>query len=165
MVTMAGYRNKQGGKPKASTIVERNKRNGRASALKGIPKAPDHLNDDERAEWRRVARLLKSAGLLDALDKTLLAAYCTVYTRWLAAEEQVKKHGLVIKAPNGFPMQSPYLSIANQAVKQMMTMLGELGMTPASRSRLPKQEAEERKPRRTTKLHTLDPREILEHAN
>ena len=162
---MAGYRNKQGAKPKASTIVERNKRNGRESTLTGVPKAPDHLSDDERAEWRRVAKLLKDAGLLDSLDKTLLAAYCTVYARWVEAETLVKKHGLVIKAPNNMPMQSPYLSVANHAVKQMMTMLGEMGMTPASRSRMPVKEADERTPRRTTKPHHLEAADILQALN
>ncbi len=154
----------QGRKPKASTIAERNRRLGRASRLRGIPQPPDHLSETEREEWRRVARLLKDGGLLDALDKTLLAAYCTVHTRWVEAEEKVKEHGTVIKGPNGYPMQSPYLSIANKAMHEMLSMLGEMGMTPASRSRIPKAEASD-KPARTVRQPKLDPRDLLESLN
>jgi P27 family predicted phage terminase small subunit len=134
------------------------------SKLRGIPQPPTHLSDAERAEWRRVARLLKDAGLLEQLDKTLLAAYCTVYTRWVEAEAKVKEFGMVVKGPNGFPMQSPWLSVANRAMKEMLSILGELGMTPASRSRIPKAEKPETKAR-TVKYPRLDPRDILEHAN
>lgn len=179
---MAGYRGKQGAKPKASTIVERSRRLGHESTLKGIPRPPAHLNETERAEWRRVARLLKEAGLLDSLDKTLLAAYCTVYARWVEAEDMVKKYGLVVRTPRkkkegednkdnkdkdepAWPMQSPYLPIANKCLHQMMQMLGEMGMTPAARSRIPKSEAREQRPQRKFKAHTVDPRDILELAN
>jgi len=33
-------------------------------------------------------------------------------------------------------MQSPFLAVANKALEQMRSFLGEFGMTPASRTRL-----------------------------
>jgi phage terminase small subunit len=42
----------------------------------------------------------------------------------------------VIKAPSGYPIASPYLSIANTAMAQMTRLLVEFGMTPSSRSRV-----------------------------
>lgn len=173
---MAGYRGKQGAKPKASTIVERNRKAGRESSLKGVPKPPDHLNEAERAEWRRTGKLLRDAGLLDGLDKTLLAMYCTVYVRWAEAEDMVKKHGPIwimkrkakdgeSEKPEPYPMQSPYLSVANKALQQMNSMLGELGMTPAARSRIPKSESREQKPQRKYQSYKADPRELLEALN
>ena len=48
----------------------------------------------------------------------------------------VHKHGAMIKSPNGFPMQSPYLSHLNQQVATMMRIATEFGFTPASRSRI-----------------------------
>lgn len=42
----------------------------------------------------------------------------------------------MIKAPSGFPVQSPYLSIANRQTEFMMRIASEFGFTPASRSRI-----------------------------
>ena len=157
---MAGT-NKSGRKAKPATIVEKRRRSGiKDSPSKGIPRAPDNLSEDEKTEWKRVSRLLRDAGLLESLDKTLLTAYCITYSRWLKAENKIKRHGMLVKSPNGYPMQSPYLAIANKAMEQMLKILGELGMTPASRSRIPKQE-KERKRNRTVAMGAIDPRDLL----
>jgi hypothetical protein len=50
--------------------------------------------------------------------------------------EQVKKSGILVKSPNGFPVLNPYLIAANQAIKKVCLLLGEFGMTPGSRSRI-----------------------------
>jgi transcription elongation factor len=36
------------------------------------------------------------------------------YSEWLEATEAMQKYGTLIKSPNGYPVQSPYVSIANQ---------------------------------------------------
>ena len=53
------------------------------------------------------------------------------------AERNLKKYGEVILSPDKkFPVQSPYLAIANKAIEQMLKILIEFGMTPSSRSRV-----------------------------
>jgi P27 family predicted phage terminase small subunit len=53
------------------------------------------------------------------------------------AEEQVRKFGPIVKSPDrGFPMKSPYLCIADQALEMMRKMMVEFGLTPSSRSRI-----------------------------
>jgi phage terminase small subunit len=42
----------------------------------------------------------------------------------------------MIKSPTGFPIQSPYLAIANRQAEIMMRIASEFGFTPASRSRI-----------------------------
>jgi phage terminase small subunit len=42
----------------------------------------------------------------------------------------------MIKSPQGFPIQSPYLAIANRQAEIMMRIASEFGFTPASRSRI-----------------------------
>lgn len=106
---------------------------------KRLPSPPDHLTEAEKAEWRRIGKHLLEAGLLTKLDLDVLEAYCRAYVRWVEAEGQVRKYGTVIKSPNGYPIQSPYLAIANKAMEQMRSLMGELGLTPASRARIPKQ--------------------------
>ena len=47
------------------------------------------------------------------------------------------KLGQIVKSPDkGFPMKSPYLTIADQAVETMRKFLVEFGLTPSSRSRI-----------------------------
>jgi phage terminase small subunit len=42
----------------------------------------------------------------------------------------------MIKSPQGFSIQSPYLAIANRQAEIMMRIASEFGFTPASRSRI-----------------------------
>jgi P27 family predicted phage terminase small subunit len=66
----------------------------------------------------------------------VLAAYCTAYALYFEALEMVNKHGAIIKSPNGYPQQSPYLSHLNRQAEVMMRTAAELGFTPASRRRI-----------------------------
>lgn len=103
----------------------------------GVPECPDFLDDEARAEWFRTASVLQEMGLLTRADRSALAAYCTVYSRWVHAEEQVKKFGSIVKSPDkGFPMKSPYLTIADQSLEAMRRLMVEFGLTPSSRSRI-----------------------------
>jgi P27 family predicted phage terminase small subunit len=101
-----------------------------------LPRAPEHLGPEARKEWRRAGRFLLQLGLVSDLDHAALAAYCTAYGRWVEAEQALKAYGLMLKSPNGFPVQSPYLAVANRALEQMRSLLSEFGMSPASRSRV-----------------------------
>jgi P27 family predicted phage terminase small subunit len=59
------------------------------------------------------------------------------YGRWVEAERQVRKYGSIVKSPvKGFPMKSPYLSVADQAMEAMRKFMVEFGLTPSSRSRI-----------------------------
>lgn len=166
---IAGYPGKQGRKPKATTIVERQQQTINHNLVpKRLPPPPDHLTEAEKAEWRRIGKHLLEAGLLTKLDLDVLEAYCRTYVRWVEAEEQVRRYGTVIKSPNGYPIQSPYLAIANKALAQMKSLMGEMGLTPASRVRIPKQAPSSAKPPAAPRVEQSqaevaggDPRQLL----
>jgi P27 family predicted phage terminase small subunit len=102
-----------------------------------IPDCPEYLDEEARGEWFRTAAVLRDMGLLTLADRTALAAYCVAYSRWLKAERQVQKYGAVTLSPNKkFPMKSPYLSVADQALETMRKFMVEFGLTPSSRSRI-----------------------------
>ena len=42
----------------------------------------------------------------------------------------------MLKSHNGFPVQSPYLAVANRALEQLRSLLSEFGMSPASRTKV-----------------------------
>ena len=107
------------------------------AAPQGVPEKPSWLDDEAKAEWDRVTADLAAMGLLSQADRPALAAYCTAWSRWVEAEAQVKKYGTVVKSPDkGFPMKSPYLSIADQSLETMRKLMVEFGLTPSSRSRI-----------------------------
>lgn len=103
----------------------------------GEPELPPELDDEARAEWKRVITELRDMGLLYRADRAALTAYCVAWSRWRRAEAQVKKFGEIVKSPEkGFPMKSPYLTIADQSLETVRKFLVEFGLTPSSRSRI-----------------------------
>ena len=101
-----------------------------------VPVAPDGLDKDGKAEWGRVAGELHKLGLLTKIDKAALAQYCFNYSIWIKATREIQKDGMVIIAQSGFPVQSPYLAIANKAQGEMRKWMTEFGMTPSSRTKI-----------------------------
>jgi P27 family predicted phage terminase small subunit len=108
----------------------------RHKQVKKVPPAPDYLDDEGKTEWLRIATEFSKVGLLTIADLTGLGAYCQQYSIFINAAENIKKHGLLISSQNGFPIQSPYLGIANRAQEHMRKWLIEYGATPSSRSRI-----------------------------
>lgn len=101
-----------------------------------LPRAPEHLDDEARAEWKRVSRDLYDAGLLTGVDRGALAAYCQAYSRWADAERRARGLGAVIQTMQGNLVQNPWISIANRAMELMLKAAAEFGMTPSARSRV-----------------------------
>jgi P27 family predicted phage terminase small subunit len=97
---------------------------------------PPELGPVARQEWGRIVGELTSKGVLSSFDRGPLAAYCTAFALWLEAVEAVQKYGAMIKSPNGFPIQSPYLATLNRQAEIMMRIASEFGFSPASRSRI-----------------------------
>jgi P27 family predicted phage terminase small subunit len=102
----------------------------------GAPRCPDHLIPAAAKEWRRLARVLHGMGVLTVIDRAALAAYCQAYGRWVEAEEKLRETPILFKTPSGYVQQSPWLGIANKQLELMGRYMVELGLTPASRSRV-----------------------------
>src|SRR2546421_10746525 len=128
----------RGRKPKPPGMSTRRTR-GDDEPRPKLPPCPSHLRDEARKEWFRTGRKLLTFGLMTEIDIAALAVYCQAWGRWVEAEDQLHKFGTVIKSPNGYPIPSPYLPIANKAMEQMTRLLVEFGMSPSSRSRVPVQ--------------------------
>ena len=101
-----------------------------------ILECPSELGSLARQEWDRIVGELTSLGVLSIFDRGPLAAYCNAYALWIDAAEAVQKFGAMIKSPNGYPIQSPYLATVNRQAEIMLRIASEFGFTPASRSRI-----------------------------
>lgn len=134
----------RGKKPLPDKIIElrgkskyhRPKREDIPRPPSNIPECPDHLDEGARAEWDRMVVELAPVGLLTNLDKAIFADYCQAFSTWAQAAKMIQEKGMIHLAPNGFPIQNPYLPIANKAREHMRRALIELGMTPSARSRV-----------------------------
>lgn len=109
-----------------------------------IPPCPKHLKGEARKEWLRVSRLLLEHCMVADVDRGALAMLCTLWDRYVTAEDMIYKAkeaapgsaGLFVKTPNGFPVQSPWLAVSNRAIEQYKSMCNEFGLTPAARVRV-----------------------------
>ncbi len=113
-----------------------NEREPQPTLVASLPKPPSHLSPAGREEWLRVGSLLLRTRVLTEADLTALSAYATFYGRWMAAECEIKRKGILVPAAprSKFRVQNPMLSVANKAFQQMAQLLGEFGLTPSSRT-------------------------------
>lgn len=101
-----------------------------------VPECPPELGPAAQREWTRLVKELATLNMITSLDRAALATYCGAYALWAEATEAIQKFGAMVKSPAGYPMQSPYISIANRQAEIMMRIASEFGFTPASRSRI-----------------------------
>lgn len=108
-----------------------------------VPEPPPELAGDALEEWRRLAPLLRPAGLAE-VDRGALAAVCTTYGRWMQVERLVAKvrdtdpvfEGVLIRSAKNNLIANPLIGIANKAMNDYVRLCTEFGMTPASRARI-----------------------------
>lgn len=96
---------------------------------------PAWLSELACEQWRRIVGELTVLGVLSKFDLPVLAVYCTAYAAWVEATEAIQQYGAVIKAPSGYPQQSPYVAIQKSNAELMVNISKEFGFTPAARSR------------------------------
>ena len=102
------------------------------------PFCPEPVTEcgDALACWNRLVPELVRAGLVTPIFEGMLGAYCTVFARWVEAERELRKTAKLVKSPTGYPLQNPWLAIANRAIEQMRQLSGELGLSAAALTRV-----------------------------
>lgn len=116
--------------------------------------APRHLDPIARAEYERVIEELKKLPVRN-LDRTILEQYCTWYSIYRKAEEDIKKFGIfthfedsetgeVVILTN---KRNPAVAIMKDATTEIKSCASLLGMTVDSRLKmfLPKKNEEKEK--------------------
>jgi len=101
-----------------------------------IPKAPAWLNAEAKKLWRYFAARLAEVRVLTDLDQQPLAVYCTAAARLAKAEAAIAKLGEVVKTAAGFAAANPWIGIAGKCTETMLRYGAELGLSPASRTRI-----------------------------
>lgn len=69
--------------------------------IRQAPDAPDWLDAEALAEWRRVAPTLERLDLLKPEDRALLSAYCETWSVYVAAVQRVRADRCRAPEPGG----------------------------------------------------------------
>jgi P27 family predicted phage terminase small subunit len=102
---------------------------------------PDWLDPLAADGWRRITAVLKTMGILEQVDQTVLGRYCIAELRWKKAVAFILKNGEVyaLKDKHGnvrCAQPYPQVAIANQLAAELGRLEQELGLTPSSRTRI-----------------------------
>jgi P27 family predicted phage terminase small subunit len=108
-----------------------------------IPECPPHLKGEAEREWHRLSGELVRYGMISKVDRGVLAMICTIWARYVEAEEMIERtakaaggSGLFVKSPNGYPIQSPWLAVSNKSMELYRSFLSEFGLSPSARTRV-----------------------------
>ena len=132
-------------KPTAIKILEgnrgrRNLNTREPQFSEGIQSRPEWLLPEAKREWVRVCGELDALGLLQSVDRAVLAAHCQAWARWVECEQYLTKHGLVqwveSKANGSYRQQQPEVVIGQKYYQLMLSAASKLGISPADRSRV-----------------------------
>ncbi len=99
------------------------------------PKALDKIG---KGEWMRIVPELRASGVLTKVDEKILWGYCHHFSIAEQCVVKINEQGLMIRRTprSKYLTENPYLSIQNKALDKMKSFAIELGITPASRSRV-----------------------------
>lgn len=151
----------QGRKPTAKglkeVLAQRTERADRPDRNAGVeippdaPPCPEELVGTKygQRKYNEIILLLHSYKIATAFDRAVILQYCLAYDDWLslrdAFEESKGKDGVTragwsVKSPTGVLKPNPLVSQIDRAAQRHLSLLCELGMTPAARSRVQMQD-------------------------
>lgn len=102
------------------------------------PEAPKILQGEASLEWIRITRLLTHLGLIAETDLAVITTYCVAWGEFCDAQDELNNAGTltVEVGENGAMQPHAALSIRRKAEKTLLTMAGQLGLSPAARTRI-----------------------------
>lgn len=101
-----------------------------------MPECPEWITGEGRKEYDRIAGILVSTRVLTVADWSALAAYAHEFDCWVRAARRVEHEGSVLTSSKGGKYINPRVGIEAMHFKNMVKLMTELGLTPASRSRI-----------------------------
>jgi P27 family predicted phage terminase small subunit len=105
--------------------------------MEQTPKAPTFLKADAKKKFNDISQMLIEEGKWKQGDDIALAALCASYQHWIEAEKAIKENGdMCFTTETGYRQQIPEISIANNAMKAMLSFIKEFALTPRERAKL-----------------------------
>ena len=104
-------------------------------AIAGAPQMPSDLSTAEQFYWFQLCETLQGLGTLNTCDTAALRLFCEASVLKDRAKQEIDNFGLLIKSAQGMK-KNPAVTIFNEQAHTVRTLLGEFGLTPASRSKI-----------------------------
>lgn len=114
-------------------------------ATRGLPSAPDHLNERALAAWEFWAEELADMNLDRRPDAQMLEGACVNYARAVQADMMLDVDGITVEESTlndaGARVvlsvkKHPAVDISNSAWRQVRAFCSEFGLSPSARARL-----------------------------
>jgi P27 family predicted phage terminase small subunit len=99
------------------------------------PEWPSHLDRIGRLEFDRVVALLEDAGTLQWAFGDVIALYASTYSAWVKASRKITEDGAYYES-RGNQLVTPWKTDHDNCVKKLQSLQQQLGLTPASRSKV-----------------------------
>ncbi len=96
---------------------------------------PADLSQAAKKVWKQTVPVLLELGTLTTADGDALASYCQAKVMWQLAQASIDKDGIIIQSSQGLK-KNPAVTVADTAMKTMRALMGEFGLTPASRTKI-----------------------------
>ena len=107
---------------------------GIPAAATGVPVMPDGLTGTEEAAWREIVALLEPRGVLTPCDAPMVELTAKTIVTMRHADAVITREGSTVRTASGYLQQRPEVAMQHKARLLLKQLLGELGMSPASRS-------------------------------
>lgn len=106
------------------------------SPINRLPECPDWLNDSAREHWPELIQSLGNHGIINELDRDMLAMYCSMFARFVQLDEQLNDPegpGMTQKTKSGYEAETATFTAWKSMVKPLMSYAKQLGLTPPAR--------------------------------
>lgn len=104
-------------------------------AIPGAPAIPFGFRKEEEAYWNYYCKIFQDNGTLNTCDGEALRVLCESSVIRDKAKQLIWSDGLQAVSPQGTKKNSA-VTIFNEQVHTIRTLLNEFGLTPASRTKL-----------------------------
>jgi P27 family predicted phage terminase small subunit len=135
----------RGRKPKPTVLKLLNGNPGKRKLNPNEPKPdplptdcpPEVASEDGQQEWTRTIVPAIERGQITSADRVFAIAHCELWATWRSQLADASRHAHVVAAgKNGHPTPNPARGMANKTFLLLAKVDAELGLTPASRSRV-----------------------------
>ncbi len=108
--------------------------------LHKVPKPPESLKGIGLEEWNRVCKNLLALGMLNDIDLSMLAAYCSEISMYSLFIVEAQKNPIIeLKTREGTlkaKKENPFFKMAHEALDKAHAIAVQFGFTPASRTKI-----------------------------
>lgn len=100
-----------------------------------LPPAPDHFSDVMASEWTAIVTELRDRKLLTVTMLGSVEMYVTALANVRKAQKAFDEHGVLVPGAEGALKPNPASGLLWRSQAIVARLAGELGLTPAARSK------------------------------